>query len=179
MQSVRFTKPFYLISDTHFWHSRLAFEFGLRTQFNSIEEMNKTIFENWNNTIGEDDYIFFLGDFVCGSNVHGFDKYKTAQIIYDNLQGKKILIKGNHDENLKKYTKIPVIEESLEIIYKDKRIILSHAPIEVFKQDISIHGHVHNNLTFHHKPNCFNVSCEVVNFTPVHIDDILKEFMQI
>lgn len=172
MKVVNFTNPFWLISDLHFFHSRLAFDFGLRTQFKSIEEMNETIFNNWNNTVKPEDYIFFLGDFVVGAE----QKYKTAQILYDSLNGKKIFLKGNHDENLGKYTKIPVITGPLEVLYGDKRILLNHEPIWDFEQDLMICGHIHNNGENEKlKPNMFNVSVEVVNYAPVHIDDIFKK----
>lgn len=172
MRIVNFTKPFYLISDTHFFHSRLAFDFGLRTHFKSIEEMNETIFNNWNNTISDDDYIFFLGDFVIGHE----QKYKTAQYIYDCLNGKKIFLKGNHDEHLKEYTKIPVMEDLLEIRYREKRILLNHEPIYKFDQDLMICGHIHNNEENGRlKPNMFNVSVEMINYTPIHIDTIFEK----
>lgn len=171
MKIVNFTKPFYLISDTHFYHSRLAFDFGLRTQFKSIEAMNKCIFDNWNQTVTDEDYIIFLGDFVVGAE----NKYETAQILYDSLHGRKLFLKGNHDENLKKFTKIPVIEDSLGIIYKGKRILLNHEPIWDFDRsqwDFHVFGHIHNNeLNQRVDKNCMkNVSVEMINYTPVSID---------
>lgn len=173
MKVVNFTHPFYLISDSHFYHSRLAFEFGLRTHFKSIEEMNGTIFNNWNNTVSDEDYIFFLGDFVVGAE----QKYKVAQIIYDALKGRKIFLKGNHDEHLKKYTNIPVIEGSLGVIYKEKRILLNHEPIWDFdrnKWDYHFFGHIHNNSDNERidKTCMFNCSVEMINYKPVLIDDI-------
>ena len=175
MKVVNFTKGFFLISDTHFWHTKLFFEFGLRKEFKNTEEVNKLIFENWNNTVSDDDYIFFLGDFVCGTYEHGLDKYKTAQTLYDCLNGKKVFILGSHDGHMGKYTKIPVIRGPIEILYKEKRILIDHEPIYTFEQELMIHGHVHKSLPFHHQPKMFNVSVEVVNYTPVHIDKILKE----
>lgn len=172
MKVVNFTKPFWLISDTHFYHTKLFFEFGLRKEFKSTEEVNKLMFDNWNNTVTDEDYIFFLGDFVIGCE----NKYETAQIIYNSLNGKKIFLKGNHDEKLKKYTKIPVIEESLEILYNGKRILLNHKPIWDFKQDLMICGHIHNSEENQKlKSNMFNVSVEMINYTPIHIDEIFKK----
>lgn len=174
MRIVNFEKPFYLISDTHLFHKNIIEYCG--RHFSSVEEMNTTIFNNWNNTIGEDEFVWFLGDFVCGVK----NKYDVAQTIYDSLNGKKLFIKGNHDRQLKKYTKIPVIEEGeIGIIYKGFRLLLSHRPIWKFDRsnwDLAIHGHVHNSLPLHHRNNMFNVSVEMINYIPVHIDDVLKEF---
>jgi calcineurin-like phosphoesterase family protein len=176
LKVVNFTKPFWIISDTHFFHSRLAFDFGLRTEFKSIEEMNETIFNNWNNTVKPDDYLFFLGDFVVGAE----QKYKTAQILYDSLNGKKIFLQGNHDEHLGKYTNIPVINGPMGVLYKDKRILFNHEPMWNFDKkqwDYHIFGHIHNNSENSRidKTCMKNVSVEMINYTPVFIDDVIQE----
>ena len=179
MKSVNFTKSFYLISDFHLFHNNII-KYCNR-DFKNIEEMNELILNNWNNTVGDDDYIFFLGDFVIGAQ----NKYETAQIIYDSLKGKKIYLKGNHDTHLKKFTNIPVIDGPIEIIYRDKKIILNHVPIWNFNRsryDFHIFGHIHNNIVENSKVDLTrmkNVSVEMVGYKPVHIDDILIEFEKI
>lgn len=74
-------------SDTHFKHSKIL-EFCNRP-FNTIEEHDQTLINNWNSVIGPDDTVFHLGDFVFG----GFPKWKE---IRDQLNGHIILIVGNH-----------------------------------------------------------------------------------
>ena len=78
----------FFTSDTHFWHDNII-KFCNRP-FNSIEEMNDTIIENWNKVVGKNDIVFHLGDFCfCGS-----DKFKD---IIERLNGYIYLILGNHD----------------------------------------------------------------------------------
>jgi calcineurin-like phosphoesterase family protein len=177
MRIVNFEQPFYLISDTHFWHTRLFFEFGLRKEFSSTEEVNKLMFDNWNNTVSDNDFVFFLGDFVVGHP----EKYKTAQILHDSLRGRKIFLKGNHDSDINKYTNIKVIDDNLGVIYKGKRILLSHRPVwdlDRSRWDYSIFGHIHNNEENSRLNNSYqkNVSVEVINYKPVLIDQVLEEF---
>lgn len=164
---------FYVISDTHFYHERLAFDFGLRTQFKNINEMNKTIFNNWNNLIKDGDKVFFLGDFVIGAN----SKYSVSQVIWDRLPGDKYFLKGNHDEHIKEMTTIPVIEDNdIEVSYKGMNILMSHKPQFTFDHDIHICGHIHNNHENEKlKWNMFNASVEMIEYTPVHIDDVIQE----
>lgn len=50
---------------------------------------------NWNNTVGQDDIVFHLGDFCLGGSAEWTK-------ILDRLNGKIYLIMGNHD--LQKYT---------------------------------------------------------------------------
>lgn len=51
----------YFTSDTHFNHDR-EFIWGPRG-FKNINESNKTIIDNWNNTVGPNDDVYMLGDF--------------------------------------------------------------------------------------------------------------------
>lgn len=55
----------------------------------SIEEHDQALIENWNSVIGPDDTVFHLGDFVFG----GFPKWKE---IVEQLNGHIYLIRGNH-----------------------------------------------------------------------------------
>lgn len=166
-----FEKPFYVISDCHWFHSRLAFDFGLRTQFKSIDEMNETIFDNWCETISENDVIFHLGDWVIGHP----NKYETAQILFDSLPGIKKFILGNHDTHLNEFTNINAYEEPVYLEYKGKSILLCHEPIYDFEQDYECCGHIHNNSENDKlNDNMFNCSVEMINFTPILIDEVLR-----
>ena len=54
----------FLISDTHFFHSNIINYTG--RPFKTAEDMTETIFNGWNDTVGENDIVIFCGDFVCG-----------------------------------------------------------------------------------------------------------------
>ena len=126
--------------------------------------MNKTMIDNWNGVVGNDDTIYFLGDFVIG---HYKDQF--AKLISEELNGNIIFIKGNHDNGVKSIS----MKKNINITYKGKDIILSHKPLDKF-EGINIHGHVHNNKTYDKKENQFNVSAEVIDYTPIHIDKVLE-----
>ena len=87
----------WLISDTHFWHENiLNFEQKDGTKlriFNSVHDMNEVMVINWNAVVRPDDKIYHLGDVAMAS-------FSRTKEIFDRLNGRKILIKGNHD-NLK------------------------------------------------------------------------------
>ena len=55
----------YVISDTHFNHSRIL-EYCQRP-FDNVEQMNDVIINNWNKVINEDDIVYVLGDFCFGN----------------------------------------------------------------------------------------------------------------
>ena len=76
-------------SDTHFNHNNII-RFCNRP-WNTVEEMDKALIENWNSVVKPDDIVFHLGDFAFAPN----SKWKT---LLQALNGKIYLIVGNHDE---------------------------------------------------------------------------------
>jgi calcineurin-like phosphoesterase family protein len=80
----------YFTSDPHLNHKNII-EFCNRP-FGSVEEMNKVIISNWNNTIKHGDWVYILGDFCLGDR-------KMWCYFLNQLPGNKILIQGNHDRD--------------------------------------------------------------------------------
>jgi calcineurin-like phosphoesterase family protein len=75
-------------SDRHDGHIRII-EI-CRPQFRNVNEMNKVMTDNWNSVVGKDDTVWVHGDFVMSR------KEETLSLISE-LNGKIILIAGNHD----------------------------------------------------------------------------------
>lgn len=82
----------WFISDTHFSHTNIIRYTG--KPFESVEEMDQALINNWNACIDNDDQIFFLGDFGLGSIDH-------FQGIYSQLKGDKICILYFVNEHLR------------------------------------------------------------------------------
>ena len=78
----------FFTADTHFNHTNIL-KFCNRP-FNSVEQMNETLIDNWNRVVGKDDTVFHLGDFCLG----GAAEWTK---LLDRLNGKIYLILGNHD----------------------------------------------------------------------------------
>ena len=84
---------FYFLADTHFGHENaLAFD---NRPFQTIEEHDRALMENWNGAVGLDDEVFILGD------ISWLNASKTIEIV-KVLNGIKHLIVGNHDKKLLK-----------------------------------------------------------------------------
>lgn len=79
----------YLTSDTHFRHSKLLYDRG----FNTIEEHDETIINNWNNLVRSQDTVIHMGDFVLGA---GDKSRQVCDELLDRLNGKIIMLFGNH-----------------------------------------------------------------------------------
>ncbi len=166
------TKTFF-IADTHFGHKNVI-EYENRP-FKTIEEMDKQLIDNWNNTVCDDDTVYVLGDFSF------YNKKKTREIcLY--LNGRKILIMGNHDtEKYGYYIDCGFAEVSRHPVILEDFWILSHEPLYVNSNMpyANIFGHVHNNPLFKDiSKQSFCVSVERINYTPIDFEEIKKAVMK-
>lgn len=133
-------------SDTHFGHENIM-RFSNRP-FETVEDMNQTIIDNWNSKVGHDDYVFHLGDFAFANM--GYWKKVLSQ-----LNGHKILVKGNHDEKpLKgwdKFDEFELITYQLKINIEGRQIYLNHFPFNCYAGSYrgdnaiwQLYGHIHS-----------------------------------
>ncbi len=80
----------YVIADLHFGHKNIIKH--EKRPFENIEEMDKNLIAMWNNIASKEDVIYILGDFSW------YNGAKTSELL-KRLNGRKILIIGNHDSN--------------------------------------------------------------------------------
>ena len=79
----------FFISDTHFEHSGVI---NLdQRPFGSVAEMREEMIDKWNKRVSPRDEVYILGDFCFSTQTKEWDYLLSA------LNGKKFLIKGNHD----------------------------------------------------------------------------------
>jgi len=159
----------FIISDTHFGHSNII-RYEDRP-YNDIEEMNDSLIKNWNQVVKNNDIIFHLGDFAF-ANKEGLKELINA------LNGRKMLIMGNHDRQINrhpKYWRDIGFEEVFKypIIYKEF-FILSHEPVYLNENMpyVNIHGHIHS--TKYSYRGYFNACVENINYTPIEFEAIKK-----
>ncbi len=139
--------------------------------------MDSTIIKNHNNRVKPQDTVFYLGDF-CFRNTKGGKKGEGVQHKADyylqQLNGRFVFIKGNHDHN--NSLKTPIHSIVLEM--GGKFIYLVHRPVDYepsFK--INFVAHVHHNWVFQKKDNgtqLINVGCDMWKFKPIDYNEIMK-----
>ena len=78
----------YLTADQHFFHKNIIKFTG--RPFSSIFEMNRSLIDNYNSVVSDDDTVLFLGDFA-------FTSILGQKEILSNLKGIKKIYAGNHD----------------------------------------------------------------------------------
>lgn len=134
-------KNFY-ISDLHLNHGNvIRFD---RRPFEMVGEMNEALIANWNKVVGKEDTVYILGDFC-------WDKQTDWPQYLKRMNGKKILVRGNHDPKVY-YPEIKALFQEIcdykEITDGERLVIMSHYPIPFHKADYNpncwmLYGHVH------------------------------------
>lgn len=130
--------------------------------WDTVEEHDEAIIENWNKIVRPDDKVYVLGDVVLNSK----HLHKVGR-----LNGKKKLIPGNHDiydtsEYLKYFYDIKAYK-----VMKD--IIMSHIPLHESQMErfkVNVHGHMHSH--FIDDPRYLCVSLEHTDFKPISLEEV-------
>lgn len=136
-------------SDLHFWHKNIC-KYCNRP-FETIEDMNQALVNNWNAVVKEDDTVFVLGDM-------GFCGYDKLEPLMSQLNGKKYLVQGNHDSDkiVFRLYEADIIEEYYKMVEvtivgdeecPDQQLTLCHFPMIDWpnkeKGSWMVHGHQH------------------------------------
>lgn len=150
----------WFISDTHFSHNNIIRYTG--RPFQSVEEMNERLIENWNALVEPQDTVFFLGDFGMGTS--DFLKNLCAR-----LHGNKVCIRGNHDGTPAKMQRIgfTLVLESAFIKMGHHLVELVHIPSEQAPPHFQLHGHVHEKRPNQLVDRQLNLCVEVWGYKPV------------
>jgi len=167
----------FFASDTHFGHANII-RFCNRP-FGTVEEMDEALVANWNDKVGGNDTVYFLGDlFFCASA-------ERVRDILGRLKGKKHLIIGNHDSDwmTKELVERHFIKVApfLDISDGGMHLVMCHYPLMCWDRmgkAWMIHGHIHNNRHMDYWPllqtraHALNAGVEINGYAPVTIEEL-------
>lgn len=168
----------YFTADLHFGHNNIIAH--CNRPFQSVDHMDSVLISNWNRKVNKNDEVYILGDFT----MEGAD---AAHRYFSALNGKKYLIRGNHDkfaEHFSAYADDVIWIKDYHVLrYQRMKYILFHYPILEWesygKGSIHLYGHIHNNVKSIERAkalgyNAYNVGVDVNGYEPVSAVEILK-----
>lgn len=167
----------WLTSDTHFDHINII-KYENRPFEDNIK-MTEELIKNWNSVVKPNDLIFHLGDvFFCKA-----DRMKEIAV---QLNGRKILIRGNHDKGYSD-TKFRKLGFEVYNYYFINNMLLSHYPqseialrTAINNTDLigNVHGHVHSEINGLDQSIYKCVSVELTRYKPIHIRQVMGHFFK-
>lgn len=167
----------FLSSDAHFGHSNiLNFKQSdgvtpLRT-FDDVNHMNEHMIAQHNKVVRPQDRWYCLGDFCF---------HKRDLAVLSRMNGRKVLIKGNHDKlELKDY--LPYFDD-IRGCHQFDGFIMAHIPIHpdsLGRWGHMIHGHTHANRVKRvveglevDDPRYYSVCMEQLDdYTPISLEQL-------
>jgi calcineurin-like phosphoesterase family protein len=174
----------FFTSDLHFGHVKIAHYCG--RPYANVHEMNYDMTQKWNGVVSSNDDVVVNGDFSMEKRVH---------VYAARLNGRIILIRGNHDRP--QYPSIfthiyddftldiggfhcllrhrPVLSPEVEDVYNDSPDSIEERERIYKEYDFIICGHVHEKWAVNKKN--VNVGVDKWNFTPVSVR-VLESFLE-
>lgn len=171
-------------SDPHYAHKNIIQH--ANRPFVSVEEMNSELIRRYNEKISDDDTVLWVGDaFFC--NV------EKAKKIMAQLNGRKMIVIGNHDRSMGSMAGIgfDVVMEECMLQISGKPVRIKHYPYAgnktsegglenryldrrppKIKGEILIHGHTHSKVKVN--GTMVHVGVDAHDFYPVMISDVEK-----
>ena len=166
----------YFTSDLHLGH-RGIIEMCDRP-FKEVSEMNEVLIQNWNHFVRKNDIVYILGDIA-----HKLSVPEVNEIVR-KLNGRKVLIKGNHDK-VYDGSLFEEVCDFKEIHYNGISISLMHYPMLSWPKShhgsIHLHGHMHNKQEYNLQMKeegirRYDVGVDANDFAPVSILNVLSFF---
>ncbi len=170
----------YYTADLHLGH--LGIISMCQRPFRNLEEMHRTIIQNWNTRITPEDEVYIVGDVAYRCQMPDLETYLKQ------LPGHKHLIIGNHDRHNIKSEQFRAYFESIinyaEIRDQKNKVILCHYPIlewnGFFHGTYHIYGHIHNsrnmaNQIMEQLPNAFNAGMDCNGFMPRTLAELIAD----
>lgn len=168
----------YYTSDQHFGHDSIIR--SCNRPFVSAEEMDECLIERWNETVGRDDDVYILGDFM-------YRNRKPAEEYLCRLNGKKHLFLGNHDRHWFETIQPNRWFESVQTMYfykhGERKVALCHYPMMSWpggRGTYMLFGHLHNGFDMPFWPlieqneRMLNVGVDVNDFRPVTFEQLVE-----
>ena len=146
--------------------------------FETVDQMNKVLIDNHNAVVRKNDTVYILGD-IC----HRITVDKANDLI-SKLNGKKILIRGNHDKvyNSELFEEVT---DFMTISLEGHTFALMHYPMLAWPKShhgsFQLHGHVHgraadNEMNRENDIRRYDVGVDANNYYPVTARQILDFF---
>ncbi len=166
----------FLISDTHFGHANIL---NFKTKdgehlrkFSDVYYMDQYMINAWNSVVKPGDKVYHIGDV-------NFCNFTRLKEIFDQLNGTKVLIKGNHDNYLKPQQLLQLFKD-IRAYHVLDNILLAHIPIHPLSLERwrgQVHGHLHDNVVG--DPKYLNVSVERIKYTPINFEEVHTYFTRL
>lgn len=168
----------FVTADHHFWHTGIIAK--VSRPYADVEHMNEDMIGRWNAKVRPNDLVYHLGDF-------SFAGRAKTQPIFDRLNGRKVLVRGNHDPRQTLTLGWYEVHRMIHFTHDfagalgaegggKRPVTLCHFPLEdwagAHKGALHFHGHSHGRQNKSSSTQKLDVGVDCWDFTPASFDEI-------
>lgn len=166
----------FITSDLHFGHKNIMkFCPQNRGHFTDTDQMREEMIRMWNERVSEGDLVYILGDVA-------FLSAADAVKIMRRLNGRKILVEGNHDRKLLNdlvfRSCFEEVHKYLWITYNGVQVVMCHFPFlewdQMHRGSLHFFGHLHGGKTGQEKYRCKDVGYDATGQVVMLMEDAIK-----
>jgi calcineurin-like phosphoesterase family protein len=167
----------WVTSDLHFGHKNIMkFCPVTRARFkDDVNYMTEAMIEEWNAKVGTADTVYILGDVA-------FLPADKAALVIMRLNGRKILIEGNHDrKTLMDQTfrsAFKEVHQYLQVNYDGHRVIMFHYPIwewdQMHRGSLHFYGHLHGGTSGLEKFRALDVGMDATGEIVISMETAIR-----
>ncbi|MGU3466405.1 metallophosphoesterase family protein [Methylobacterium sp. C33D] len=132
----------FFTADTHFGHAGILA--ACKRPFATVAEHDALLIEAWNATVAPGDTVYHLGDFALSKDAAAVER------VFKRLNGRKILIVGNHDRRNRKLPWAEQHEGIYEAAIEGRHFVMCHYPMRswprAYRGSLHLYGHTHGRL---------------------------------
>lgn len=159
-------------ADLHFHYAPLLSS----RPFETVEQMDAVLIENWNATVTPADTVYVVGDVGYNCGLVPLDAL-------GKLCGHKHLIRGNHDTGFRDAERLYECFESVTDFWElddgEVHVMLCHYPILYRKRGYMIHGHLHQRRGEEYEilkglPRVLNAGVDIHAYRPVSLMELVE-----
>lgn len=190
----------FFTSDFHLFHNNVL-KYDNRP-FNNVYEMHAVIEERWNERVGPDDVVIYLGDLTFARR----EDVSLVNEMLKRLNGTIHFVMGNHDkyEDIKKIPRFASVQDYLEVrithnvdsdihigakVRVETLFCAMHYPIYSWNKkhhgSYMVHGHCHGNLhhgeeaDFYTNRRVIDVGCMLHDYKPISYSEVIQKLSHI
>lgn len=172
----------FITSDLHLGHGNIIKY--CKRPFKDVDEMNRKIIHNWNQRVKLDDVVYHVGDFCFRRGIEG--SKTPARDWEDQLNGKIIHVRGNHDKN----NGVKTLISQVIIEFANLQFLLVHIPPFHIAEipdfvDVVLCGHIHEKWRHkYYKQDTLgipliNVGVDQWKFMPITMSEVVLYYYKI
>jgi len=163
----------FFTADQHFGHKNILRY--CNRPWDNINDHDLALVDLHNSCVKPDDLVYYLGDFALCAQGY-------IQGALQRLNGRKVLIRGNHDKPIKGH-----LTQYFEEIYDYKKIVVEGQHIVLFHYPIAnwhmkhygawhLHGHSHGNFPSSVPQQMVDVGVDMWDYKPVSFEQLKAHF---